>query len=185
MAVGESVWPEIFPVKGMRLGVAAAGVKYPGRKDLVLIELQEGSTAAGVFTRNAFCAAPVTIAKEHLAATATRYALINSGNANACTGSAGRDAAFHTLRAVAERGNVAVEAALPFSTGVIGELLPAERIASAVPNAFGDLSEDGWERAARAIMTTDTRPKAASVRIQIDGQSVSITGIAKGAGMFT
>jgi len=186
MAVGEIVWPQMHPVVGMHWGVAAAGIKYPDRNDLVLAEFAEGSTVVGVFTQNAFSAAPVIIGRRILCSTSPRFMIINSGNANACTGQEGVEAAYKTMNAVATCKAVNRDQVLPFSTGVIGEPLPADKIVAAVPAAISDLGEgaDAWERAARAIMTTDTRPKGASVKLEIDGQSVTITGIAKGAGMI-
>ncbi|WP_045858165.1 bifunctional glutamate N-acetyltransferase/amino-acid acetyltransferase ArgJ [Teredinibacter purpureus] len=184
MAVGNGVWPTVFPVAGVRLGVAAAGVKYTDRNDVVLLEIAEGSEVAGVFTQNAFCAAPVTLAKQHLGENTPRYFLINSGNANACTGDAGFDAAQETMSAVARVAKVSINQVLPFSTGVIGEPLPSSKIVAAIPQAYEQLDVMGWELAATTIMTTDTRPKASSVRINIGGETVSITGISKGSGMI-
>ncbi len=175
-----------YPVAGVRLGVAQAGIKKPNKDDVTLIELAAGSTTAGVFTQNAFCAAPVHVAKEHLEKCGhqPRYWVINTGNANAGTGSAGMAASRMTCTAVAEACGQSSEDVLPFSTGVIGELLPAQKIADAVSDAKAELSEDGWQRAASAILTTDTRPKLASRRIQLDGKWVTITGMSKGAGMI-
>jgi glutamate N-acetyltransferase/amino-acid N-acetyltransferase len=186
MAVGDAALPVLTPVTGVRLGTVAAGVKKPGRNDLVLMELSQGSHCAGVFTRNAFCAAPVIIARRHLAESAgcPRYFLINTGNANAGTGEAGLADAMTCLDAVAAVAGVAQSAVLPFSTGVIGEPLPAARISAAVPAVFAALRSDGWEDAARGIMTTDTRPKGASRTFEHEGQSYVVTGIAKGAGMI-
>lgn len=186
MAVGNIEWPTMNPIAGVRWGVAAAGIKYANRNDLIIAEFTPGSSVAGVFTQNAFCAAPVVIAKKNLVACASRYMLINSGNANACTGDAGFDAAYRTMQAVADTAGVDAERVIPFSTGVIGEPLPAEKLVAAVPSAFADLAADAnaWERAARAIMTTDTRAKGATSQIDIDGETISITGIAKGAGMI-
>ncbi|MCU0937280.1 MAG: bifunctional glutamate N-acetyltransferase/amino-acid acetyltransferase ArgJ [Gammaproteobacteria bacterium] len=174
----------LLPVPGVRLGVAQAGVKYPSRDDLLVIEVPAGSTAAAVFTRNAFCAAPVTVARRHLATTATRYLLVNSGNANAGNGPGGLEDALRTCRALAEAGGVCPEAVLPFSTGVIGAPLPVDRMVAAVPAALSALTEDGWLRAARAIMTTDTVPKGLSARRTVGGHAFTVTGIAKGAGMI-
>jgi len=173
-----------LPVAGIRLGVAAAGIRYRNRDDLVLIELAEGSVAAAVFTRNAFFAAPVEVARAHLAAAAPRALLINSGNANAGTGTAGLDAARYTCQLVAEALDCEPEAVLPFSTGVIGEQLPVARFREGVPTAAANLCLDGWERAARAIMTTDTRPKIASRALSVGGRAATVTGMAKGAGMI-
>ncbi len=171
-------------VPGLRLGSAAAGIKYADRDDLVVIELPTGSRCAAVFTRNAFCAAPVSLAKDHLAEHSPRYLLINSGNANAGTGKEGALAAEATCKALAEAGDVKIEEILPFSTGVIGESLPVDRIASGIPAALADMSEAGWGRAAASIMTTDTIPKLVSRQFELDGQVVTVTGMAKGSGMI-
>ncbi len=172
-------------IAGVRLGTAAAGIRYQGRDDLAVFELSEGSCCAAMFTRNAFCAAPVIVARKHLASgTATRYLLVNSGNANAGTGPDGLGRAHTTCAALAGLTGCAPEAVLPFSTGVIGEPLPVERLVSGLDPALESLSEDGWNRVARAIMTTDTRPKVASLQAQLGGKRISITGIAKGAGMI-
>ncbi len=175
---------QILPVPGVRLGSAAAGIKYADRDDLVLMELAEGSRCAAVFTRNAFCAAPVTVAREHLAATAPRYLLINSGNANAGTGDAGLRAARESCKALAAARACAIDQILPFSTGVIGEPLPVDRLAVAVPDALSALHPEGWARAARAIMTTDTVPKLASRRFRAGDRDCVVTGMAKGSGMI-
>jgi glutamate N-acetyltransferase/amino-acid N-acetyltransferase len=177
----ETVQP--LPVKGLRLGAAGAAIKRPGRDDLLVIEAAEGSACAAVFTRNAFCAAPVTVAREHLVRR-PRWLLINSGNANAGTGARGLDDARATCRRLAELAGGRSEQVLPFSTGVIGEYLPVDKISAGLPKALAALDEAGWDRAARAIMTTDTRPKIASRAIEIGGQRIAITGIAKGAGMI-
>lgn len=173
-----------FPVAGVRLGVASAGIKYPGRNDLLLIELAETASCAGVFTRNAFCAAPVLVARSHLQARPPRYLLINSGNANAGTGQPGIQAALQTCEALASLANCETAQVLPFSTGVIGENLPVERITQALPEALAALDEAGWEAAARAIMTTDTRPKLVSRQFEVNGVKTTVTGIAKGSGMI-
>ncbi|WP_367026772.1 bifunctional glutamate N-acetyltransferase/amino-acid acetyltransferase ArgJ [Methylococcus sp. ANG] len=173
----------ISPVSGIRLGTAAAAIKHVGRDDVLLIEMTEGSTCAAVFTRNAFCAAPVTVSREHLGQ-APRWLLVNSGNANAGTGARGLADARASCEAVAALAGGRAEQVLPFSTGVIGEYLPLDKIRAALPKAFEALSENGWEAAARAIMTTDTRPKTASRRIEIEGHPVFVSGIAKGAGMI-
>jgi glutamate N-acetyltransferase / amino-acid N-acetyltransferase len=176
---------QLDPVDGIRLGTVSAGIKTPGRKDLVLIEVAPGSSCAAVFTRNAFCAAPVTVAREHReAAAATRYLLVNTGNANAGTGQPGIADARACSALVAEQGAVAVEQVLPFSTGVIGESLPVATISAAIPAAFAALTADGWADAAEGILTTDTRPKGFSRVFECAGQSFTITGIAKGAGMI-
>jgi glutamate N-acetyltransferase/amino-acid N-acetyltransferase len=186
VAVGNDTLGELHRVPGLRLATVSAGIKKPGRKDLVLMELAEGATAAAVFTRNAFCAAPVTVAREHLQANAgrPRYLLVNTGNANAGTGQAGIEAARTCTRAVAAAGKVTAEQVLPFSTGVIGEPLPVQRLEAAVPAAFAALSADGWADAALGIMTTDTRPKGCSLRFRTGDRDFVITGIAKGAGMI-
>ncbi len=174
----------VYPVAGFRLGSAGAGIKYRDRHDLVVMEIPEGATCAAVFTRNAFCAAPVTVAKEHIAATMPRFLLINSGNANAGTGAEGLRAARESCKSLAAARGCAINQVLPFSTGVIGEHLPVDRIAGAIPEALTALSEDGWGSAARAIMTTDTVPKLSSRQIEIDGRLVTVTGMAKGSGMI-
>jgi glutamate N-acetyltransferase/amino-acid N-acetyltransferase len=175
---------EFAPVPGIRLGATGAGIKYRDRDDLVIIELAEGSTCAAVFTRNAFCAAPVVVAREHLSATMPRYLLINSGNANAGTGDPGLRAARESCKSVAAARACAINQILPFSTGVIGEPLPVDRIAVAVPDALTALSEQGWARAARAIMTTDTVPKLVSRQLELSGKTITVTGMAKGSGMI-
>jgi len=186
MAVGSDSLGVLHPVTGFALGTVSAGIKKPGRKDLVLMALAEGSTVAAVFTRNAFCAAPVTVAKEHLQASGgqPRYLLVNTGNANAGTGAAGIQDALACSRSVAAAGNVPVESVLPFSTGVIGESLPVSVLEAAIPAAFSALSDDGWAEAASGIMTTDTRPKACSVQFGAGDVNYTVTGIAKGAGMI-
>jgi glutamate N-acetyltransferase/amino-acid N-acetyltransferase len=186
MAVGEARVGELLSVPGLRLATVSAGIKKPGRRDVVLMELAAGSHVAGVFTRNAFCAAPVVVAKEHLAASQQRptYLLVNTGNANAGTGEAGLADARRCAAAVAERAGVAPESVLPFSTGVIGEPLPVQKIIDVLPQALAALQVDGWLDAAHGIMTTDTRPKACSVRFSCNGHSHVLTGIAKGAGML-
>lgn len=186
MAVGEARLGELLSVPGLRLATVSAGIKKPGRRDVVLMELAAGSHVAGVFTRNAFCAAPVVVAKEHLAASQQRptYLLVNTGNANAGTGDAGLADARRCAAAVAELAGVAPETVLPFSTGVIGEPLPVQKIIDVLPQALAALQVDGWLDAAHGIMTTDTRPKACSVRFSCNGRSHVLTGIAKGAGML-
>ena len=173
-----------LPVAGVRLGTVEAGIRYPDRRDLVVIEIAEGSNAAAVFTRNAFCAAPVVVAREHLAQTAPRYLLINTGNANAATGAPGLADARQSCQALADLSGCAATQVLPFSTGVIGERLPLERLRGGLPRALAALDGAGWEPAAHGILTTDTRPKWASRRVEIDGRPVTVTGIAKGSGMI-
>lgn len=174
----------VFPVNGVRLGIASAGIKKVGRKDLVIIELAPGTATAAVFTRNDFCAAPVVLARQHLSQAAPRYLMINTGNANAGTGESGLLAASATVRALAERVGCAEEEVLPFSTGVIGEPLPVDKLVAAQAPALADLHEAHWQTAAEGIMTTDTRPKVASVQIPFGDHYFSITGITKGAGMI-
>ena len=173
-----------YRVPGIRLGVAAAGIKYPDRRDMLVIELAEGGQCAGVFTRNAFCAAPVHLAKAHLMATPPRYLLINSGNANAGTGDQGMRDAAACCESLAQAAGCSPDQVLPFSTGVIGVNLPLERMQRAMPALLADLNEAGWSEAARAIMTTDTRPKLAVRRFEIDGVEARVVGIAKGSGMI-
>lgn len=174
---------QILPIKGIRLGTAAAGIRKAGREDLLLIELAAGSQVAAVFTRNAFCAAPVIVARQALSAGApVRGLLVNSGNANAGTGDAGIAAAEACCAAASEAIGEAV--VLPFSTGVIGETLPVEKVCAGIQQAKANLAENNWDKAARAIMTTDTVPKAVSRTLEIEGQTLTITGIAKGAGMI-
>ncbi|MDG4549653.1 MAG: bifunctional glutamate N-acetyltransferase/amino-acid acetyltransferase ArgJ [Candidatus Contendobacter sp.] len=175
---------EPLAVAGIRLGTTCAGIKYPDRRDLVVIEAAAGTRAAAVFTRNAFCAAPVIVARTHLAAASPRYLVINTGNANAGTGRQGLVDAEASCRALAERAGCRPEEVLPFSTGVIGEPLPLYRVVTGLPAALAALRSDGWIEAAHGIMTTDTRPKWASRRLSLDGRDVTVTGIAKGAGMI-
>ncbi|MDS4028730.1 MAG: bifunctional glutamate N-acetyltransferase/amino-acid acetyltransferase ArgJ [Candidatus Contendobacter sp.] len=175
---------EPLAVAGIRLGTTCAGIKYPNRRDLVVIEAAAGTRAAAVFTRNAFCAAPVIVARTHLAATSPRYLVINTGNANAGTGRQGLVDAEASCRALAERVGCRQEEVLPFSTGVIGEPLPLYRVVTGLPAALAALRPDGWSEAAHGIMTTDTRPKWASRRLNLNGRDVTVTGIAKGAGMI-
>ncbi|HSH29066.1 MAG TPA: bifunctional glutamate N-acetyltransferase/amino-acid acetyltransferase ArgJ, partial [Thiohalobacter sp.] len=184
MAVGLTPPESLLPVPGIRLGTAAAGIRKPGRRDLVVIELAPGSHTAGLFTRNAFCAAPVVVARNHLLEIAPRYLVINTGNANAGTGQRGLDAAADTCRALAARAGVRPDEVLPFSTGVIGEPLPLDRLLAGLPVALDGLGENGWLDAAAGIMTTDTVPKGISRRVALNGREVTLTGIAKGAGMI-
>ena len=176
---------DLHPVPGVELGIAMAGIRKANKRDLTVVTLAEGSHVAGVFTRNRFCAAPVQLCRQHLAAkVGTRAILINTGNANAGTGEDGLARARSTCVALARHLSLAPEQVLPFSTGVIMESLPNDRIEAGLPAALADLRADHWAQAAEAIMTTDTLPKAASRQLQIGGKSVSITGISKGAGMI-
>jgi glutamate N-acetyltransferase/amino-acid N-acetyltransferase len=175
----------LLAVPGVQLGAAQAGIRKPGRFDLLVLSLVEGSSVAGVFTRNRFCAAPVQVCREHLgAADGVRALVINTGNANAGTGADGLARARGTCVAVAELLQLSPAQVLPFSTGVIMETLPVERIAAGLPAAVANLKPDHWALAAQAIMTTDTLPKAASRQVNIAGRTVTVTGIAKGAGMI-
>ncbi|OJZ17522.1 MAG: bifunctional ornithine acetyltransferase/N-acetylglutamate synthase [Thiobacillus sp. 65-29] len=174
----------LLPVAGVRLGIASAGIKKPGRRDLTLIELTAGAQVAGVFTQNRFCAAPVTVCKLHLAQGDIRALLINTGNANAGTGAEGLARARRTCKAVAALFGVKAENVLPFSTGVILEPLPVDRILPALPAAQADLAPGHWSEAAHAIMTTDIVAKGASRQVEIGGRTVTVTGIAKGSGMI-
>lgn len=176
--------PTVFSVPGVRLATAAAGIRKPGRQDLLMIEIAAGATAAGMFTSNAFCAAPVIVARQHLQTTSPRYLLINSGNANAGTGDQGQRDAIRSCQAVAEQFSCTTDEVLPFSTGVIGEPLPVDKIEAALRGLQSNLVVAGWQTAAQAIMTTDTVPKIVSRQVQISGQVVTLTGIAKGAGMI-
>ncbi len=184
MAVGLSAEIHPDPVAGVRLGSASLGVRSDPRDDLTIIELAVASRVAAVFTRNAFCAAPVVVAREHLGRQAPRYLLINAGNANAGTGRQGMADARRCCQAVAERRGCSADQVLPFSTGVIGESLPVARFPEAIEVALARLAEDGWVAAARAIMTTDTVPKAVSRQFDVEGRTVTVTGIVKGAGMM-
>ncbi|MBL8251539.1 MAG: bifunctional glutamate N-acetyltransferase/amino-acid acetyltransferase ArgJ [Candidatus Competibacter sp.] len=175
---------EPLTVAGIRLGTVCAGIKYPDRRDLVVIEVAAGARAAAVFTQNAFCAAPVTVARAHLAAASPRYLIVNTGNANAGTGRQGVLDAEASCRTLAAQVACRAEEVLPFSTGVIGESLPLARLIAGLPAALAALRPDGWDEAARGIMTTDTRPKWATRRSTVDGKPVTVTGIAKGAGMI-
>lgn len=182
--MGNGPESELHPVAGVRLATVSAGIKKNGNPDLVLMELAAGARTAAVFTRNAFCAAPVTVAREHLADQLPAWLIINSGNANAGTGMPGIGAARRCCAALAASTGCQPAAVLPFSTGVIGEQLPANDIVTALPKALQSLSADGWYEAAAGIMTTDTVAKTSSRRIDIGGRTVTVTGIAKGSGMI-
>lgn len=184
MAVGDGGLAVLYPVAGFRLGTASAGIKTPGRPDLVVMDVCKGASVAGVFTRNAFCAAPVKIARSHLAQDIPRYFLVNTGNANAGTGEQGMADCVISCDALAKLLGVATRQVLPFSTGVIGEPLDTDKITAALPAAVDALSDAGWAEAATGIMTTDTRPKAASCQFDYQGHTVTVTGMAKGAGMI-
>jgi len=176
---------DLHPVPGVKLGITMAGVRKANRRDLTVITLDEGSAVAGVFTKNRFCAAPVQLCQERLAAgNEIRALLINTGNANAGTGQDGLVRARATTIALARLLHLSPEQILPFSTGVIMESLPVDRIEAGLPGALADLKEDNWAVAAEGIMTTDTIPKGYSKQITLGGQTVTITGISKGAGMI-
>ncbi len=176
---------QLLPVAGVFLGTAEAGIKRANRKDVLVIKLEEGATVAGVFTTNRFCAAPVTVALEHLAANkGIRALLVNTGNANAGTGEQGMAAARTTCAALAKLLGCAPEQVLPYSTGVIMEPLPVEKIVGGMPQAIANLKADNWFDASQAIMTTDIVAKAVSRQIQIDGKTVTVTGMSKGSGMI-
>ena len=177
---------ELLPIRGLSLGIAAAGIKKSNRNDLLLMVLDEGSRVAGLFTQNRFCAAPVIVAKEHLSDlnSSVRALVINTGNANAGTGQQGIDSARSTCSAVARLLGCDADQVLPFSTGVIMEQLPLEKLIAGLPTAINNLKPDNWFDAAGSIMTTDIVPKAVSRQIRIKGRTVTITGIAKGSGMI-
>lgn len=183
MAVGLGPLPTLHPVSGFELGIASAGIKRPGRKDVVVMRCAEGATVAGVFTLNAFCAAPVILAKQRVQG-GVRYLLTNTGNANAGTGEPGMQSAMRSCASLAKLAGCDEQAVLPFSTGVIGEPLPVEKIEAALPAALADLDENNWAEAATGIMTTDTLPKGASRQFEHQGVTVTVTGISKGAGMI-
>jgi len=175
----------LLPVAGVSLGIAEAGIKRPNRKDLLVIKLDEGAAVAGVFTTNRFCAAPVTLAKDHLASgKGIRALLVNTGNANAGTGEQGMEAARTTCAELAKLLGCAVEQVLPYSTGVIMEPLPVDKIVAGMPAAIANLKADNWFDASQAIMTTDIVAKAVSRQVQISGKTVTITGMSKGSGMI-
>ncbi len=178
----------LHPVKGVEIGFAQAGIKKPNRKDVLVLRLADGATVAGVFTKNRFCAAPVQVSKAHLAGVAggapIRALVVNTGNANAGTGEAGLANANATCAALAGLLGCSAQQVLPFSTGVILEPLPLEKLVAGLPQAVASLQLDNWFNAAEAIMTTDTQPKAASRRVTIGGHTVTMTGISKGAGMI-
>lgn len=176
--------PNLHPVSGIRLAVGCAGIKRPGRPDVVVFELCDTAQVSAVFTQNAFYAAPVTVAKNHLAVQGPRYLLINTGNANAGTGDQGVRDALACCGTLAELTDCTAQQVLPFSTGVIGENLPVESICAVLPAMVNNLKATSWEDAAWGILTTDTVPKAVSRQLDIDGHKVTITGIAKGSGMI-
>ncbi|MDH4449132.1 MAG: bifunctional glutamate N-acetyltransferase/amino-acid acetyltransferase ArgJ [Rhodoferax sp.] len=175
---------ELLRVPGVSIGVTEAGVRKAGRKDLTVMLLDEGCSVGGVFTSNRFCAAPVQVCREHLAVSVPRAVLINTGNANAGTGADGLERAKQSCVALASRLGIQAEQVLPFSTGVIMEPLPVERVVAGLDAAISDARPDHWFKAAQGIMTTDTQPKAFSATAMVDGHRVTVTGISKGAGMI-
>ena len=184
MAVGYQGLPQLNAVAGIEVATLSAGIKTPGRRDLVLFSLEPQTSVVAVFTRNAFCAAPVIVAKEHLSQTTPRYLLVNTGNANAGTGEVGMRDARVSCAQLASVMQCKGEEVLPFSTGVIGEALPMQKILDMLPGFPSALQADGWEDAAHGIMTTDTVAKGASRHLELDGGTVTITGISKGSGMI-
>jgi len=187
MAVNLHIPPEsaIFPVPGVDIGIAQAGIRKPGKNDLTVLRLAPGAQVAGVFTRNRLRAAPVQVCEQHLAqGSGIRALVINTGNANAGTGASGLAAAHSTCQALAQQLGIRAEQVLPFSTGVILEPLPVDRLIAALPAAVGALAPNAWFAAAHSIMTTDTLPKVHSRRLNLDGVDVTITGVSKGAGMI-
>lgn len=187
MAVNLYIPPNdaVFPVPGVEIGVTEAGIRKADRRDLTVFRFSAGTHVAGVFTRNRFCAAPVVVCQQHLATgKAIRAMVINTGNANAGTGEPGMQAAMQTCDALAELLGLEGQQILPFSTGVILEPLPVDRIKAGLPAAINNLSPGNWVSAAHGIMTTDTLPKIHSQRVTIGGKSITITGISKGAGMI-
>jgi glutamate N-acetyltransferase/amino-acid N-acetyltransferase len=185
MAVGLEVLQNYHPVNGIRIGIAQAGIKYEGRNDLVIFELAQGSRVSGVFTLNSFCAAPVQVSKKHLCEADIRYLVINTGNANAGTGPQGMADALATCEQLAQLTDVAANQVLPFSTGVIGEILPMDKLLSGLSPALENLASDVWPSAAEGIMTTDTLPKGYSQQVEISkNEIITISGISKGAGMI-
>lgn len=183
MAVGRCDFPIMPEIPGIRLGTVCAGIKQNVRDDLLVFEMVEHGSCAAVFTQNAFCAAPVQVARNHLPA-APRWLLINSGNANAGTGKKGLQDALTSCEQLAQLTGGSPEQVLPFSTGVIGLPLPIDKIAAALPAAVRHLHPANWDKAARAIMTTDTFPKGVTRTLEIEGQTITFNGIAKGAGMI-
>lgn len=184
MAVGQGSAGPLLPVDGVSIGVCCAGIKKPNRRDLVVFKLAPGTRVAGVFTTNAFCAAPVQVAREHMSQAETRLWVVNTGNANAGTGARGLADAREACARLAALKGLEPEQVLPFSTGVIGEYLPMETIANGLPNAIAALNPDNWEEAAHGILTTDTRPKGCSRQFEFQGETITVTGIAKGSGMI-
>jgi glutamate N-acetyltransferase/amino-acid N-acetyltransferase len=180
----EALSTDARPIAGIRLAVGATGTRYKNRNDLTLIELPAGAQVHCTYTRNRFCAAPISIARAHGERAPPRYLVINAGNANAGTGRAGEARALEVCAAVAQASGCQIEQVLPFSTGVIGQQLNATALAATVPALIGKLDAQAWDAAAAAIMTTDTRPKLRSIALELDGETINVTGIAKGSGMI-
>ena len=184
MPVGSDEPLDLKPIAGIRIGTAKAGIRQLERDDVTVFEIADTSTVEAVFTKNVFCAAPVQVAKKHLAESNAHYLLINSGNANAGLGHEGVVAALSCCQSLANHVGCTESKVLPFSTGVIGETLPVDKLVASLPAAIKNLAADNWSQAATAIMTTDTRPKGCSRRVEIDDETITITGIAKGSGMI-
>ena len=184
MAISLQAPANLLPIPGVKVASTAAGIKYQNRDDLVLFEVCETASTAVVLTKNQFCAAPVTVVRENLSLSKPKYILVNSGNANAGLGEKGLIDAKQTCAALAAEANCAATEVLPFSTGVIGEILPVEKISQSIPRLLKTLNESSWLNVANAIMTTDTVAKGFSEQLNIDGNIITITGIAKGAGMI-
>lgn len=185
MAVGNIAVPDIiYPIDGIKLSATAAGVRYKNRDDLVVMEIAEQATTAVVTTKNAFCAAPVRLLREHFGKASPRYLVTNTGNANAGTGADGKRRAMDICTALADKAGVAADTILPFSTGVIGEPLNSDAVIAGLDNALASLAADSWLAAANGIRTTDTIPKLASQKVDVAGTSYHITGMSKGSGMI-
>lgn len=185
MAVGPGIQETLLPISGVSIGVACAGIKKENHRDLVVFEIAPGSSVGAVFTQNAFCAAPVQVAKANIASgQETRFLVINTGNANAGTGKQGIEDALETCSRLAGKRSVNPEQVLPFSTGVIGEYLPMSSLVSGIPDALATLTSDNWTEAATGIMTTDTREKGASRQFEFEDETITVTGISKGSGMI-
>ena len=184
MPVGKETTLRLSPIDGVRIGTAKAGIRQQERDDVTVFEISESANVGAIFTKNVFCAAPVQVAKQHLSETDARYLLINSGNANAGLGEEGLAAAITCCESLAGHVDCKKNKVLPFSTGVIGEALPVDKLIASLPSAISNLSGDAWLAAAEAIMTTDTRAKGCSRSFELDGETITITGIAKGSGMI-
>ncbi|WP_026212760.1 bifunctional glutamate N-acetyltransferase/amino-acid acetyltransferase ArgJ [Faucicola boevrei] len=184
MSVGNVNLSELLPIKGIKIGITEAHVRYANRKDLTIFEICDNASVVVVTTQNQFCASPVQLVREFIKNDTPRYLLINTGNANAGTGADGNERALATCQALANKTGIKVSQVLPYSTGVIGEFLPSDKIIAGLDNALADLAEDNWLNAAHSIMTTDTTPKGHSEQVKIDGTTYTVTGISKGAGMI-